>query len=123
MNAFQPASIVIVREGSVPDAPETLDTTAADLWRSILTQRRITNRTELAILEHACQCHSRAESLRRLIAIEGELIATAEGNSKVNGLLTIELQARALCSRLLGKLVVPEQPTRMGRPPNMKPSA
>jgi hypothetical protein len=122
MSAFQPIAIEIVRQGSVPDAPESLDVHGATLWRAILAQRCLTSPAELTILEHACQCHGRAESLRRLIAVHGELIETADGNSKVNGLLTVELQCRALCSRLLGKLVGPEDKPRMGRPPGQKPS-
>jgi hypothetical protein len=123
MTVFQPTPFVIVREGAAPDLPATFDEAAANLWRAVLASRRITSAAELTILEHACSCHSRAESLRRLIAVEGELIQTADGNAKVNGLLMVELQCRALCARLLDKLRAPaDRPTRMGRPPNQKPS-
>jgi phage terminase small subunit len=122
MNAFEPASFVIVREGSAPDAPPTLDERGATLWREVLTSRRITSAAELTILEHACQCHSRAETLRQEIETHGELIVTETGAVKANPLLMVEVSCRALCSRLLGKLRSPEDKPRMGRPPGQKPS-
>jgi hypothetical protein len=122
MTVFERRAFTIVREGDVPNAPPSLDETGATLWRSILAQRRITSAAELVVLENACQCFSRAESLRRIISVEGELIETGDGGFKANGLLTIELTARALCSRLLGQLRASEDRPKMGRPPNQKPS-
>ena len=67
-------------------------------------------------------CFERAESLRRLIAVDGELIETGTGGIKANPLIMAELQARALCARLMGKLNLNNEPKRPpGRPPNGKP--
>jgi phage terminase small subunit len=123
MTVFDPPQISIIRQGSIPQAPATLDEVAANLWREILTDRRLTNRAELTILEMAAQAYSRAERLRVLIETEGEMIDTGTGSSKPNGCIALELTARALCSRLLGKLRAPEDRPKMGRPANRKPSA
>jgi phage terminase small subunit len=117
MTFFEPAPFTIVREGATPEPPETLDNRGATLWREVLISRRITSRVELIVLEHACQCHSRAESLRQQIVAHGELIITEHGAVKANPLLMVEVQCRALCSRLLSKLRAPEEKPRMGRPP------
>ena len=57
------------------------------LWREILSDRRLTSRPEPTILEHACQAHERAESLRQQILTAGELIETQTGGIKANPLL------------------------------------
>jgi phage terminase small subunit len=120
MNAFDPVvPFTIVRQGSAPEPPPTLDDVASTLWRSILTQRRFTNTAELAILENACQAYSRAEGLRRIIAIEGETVTTETG-FKANPLMMVELQARALCTRLLDRLIPAEDKRGRGRPSNEK---
>jgi phage terminase small subunit len=121
MNVFNPPPITIIRQGSVPEPPPTFDDIAAALWRAILTQRRLTNAAELAILENACQAYSRAEGLRRIIAVEGETVTTETG-FKANPLMMVELQSRALCARLLDRLIPAEDKRRLGRPAGQKPS-
>src|SRR5262245_60322128 len=122
MNATEPVPFIIRRQGEAAPAPETLDVVAATLWREVLSSRRITSAAELTILEHACQCHSRAEALRRLIAIEGELLVTDRGGTKANPLLMVEVQCRALCARLLDKLIPAEDRRGPGRPAGQRPS-
>jgi phage terminase small subunit len=121
MNVFNPPPITIIRQGSVPEPPATFDDVAATLWRAILAQRRLTNQVELTILENACQCYSRAEGLRRIIAVEGETVTTETG-FKANPLLMVELQARALCSRLLDRLIPAADKRNPGRPAGQRPS-
>jgi len=73
-------------------------------------------------LEQAVQAYDRAERLRGLIAEEGEMIATGTGSSKPNGCIALELQARALCARLIGKFHLSDEPKRgPGRPANIGP--
>jgi hypothetical protein len=60
--------------------------------------------------------------LRQQIVTSGELIETLTGGIKANPLLMVELQARALCARLLDKLVPAEDKRGPGRPPNQRPS-
>jgi phage terminase small subunit len=123
MSSFQPILIEIYRQGTGPEPPSSLGELGATLWRAILSERRLTSRAELTILEHACQAHDRAESLRQQIVTSGELIETAQiGCFKANPLLMVELHARALCARLLDKLVPAEDKRGPGRPPNMRPS-
>ena len=122
MNSFNPVPIEIYRQGTAPDPPPSLNDLGASLWRAILSQRRLTNHAELTILEHACQAHERAESLRQQIRTSGELIETLTGGIKANPLLMVELQARALCARLLDKLVPADDKRGPGRPPNQRPS-
>jgi phage terminase small subunit len=96
MNPFKPVPIEIYRQGTAPEPPSSLGELGATLWRAILSQRRLTSRAELTILEHACQAHDRAESLRQQISTSGELIETPTGAIKANPLLMVELQACAV---------------------------
>jgi hypothetical protein len=58
----------------------------------------------------------RAESLRLRVLADGELIASPQG-SKANPLIALELQARALGMRLLGRLgILDGEKRRPGRP-------
>jgi phage terminase small subunit len=123
MNQFKPVPIEIYRQGTAPEAPSSLSELGASLWRQILSERRLTSRAELTILEHACAAHARAESLRQQILTTGDLIETAQiGSFKANPLLVVELQARALCARLLDRLIPAEDKRAPGRPPNQRPS-
>jgi hypothetical protein len=118
MTRFQPAVIEIHRQGAVPEPPATLGADGARLWRDVLAEWSLQNVAELALLEQAAQAYDRAERLRGLIAEEGEMIATGTGSSKPNGCIALELQARALCARLIGKLHLSDEPKRPpGRPP------
>jgi phage terminase small subunit len=115
---FQAPVIEIYRRGTTPEAPGTLGEHGAKLWRDILTEFDVTDRARLTILEQACACYERAESLRAQIAISGEEIETGIGSTKANPLIALELQARSLCARLIGKLHLSDEPKRLGRPPN-----
>jgi hypothetical protein len=96
MTIFEPVPFVIVREGATLEPPETLDDRGVTLWREVLASRRITSPAERVILEHACQCHSRAESLRQQIVAHGELIITEQGAVKANPLLMVEAMPRVV---------------------------
>jgi phage terminase small subunit len=122
MNAFEPAPFVIVRQGAAPEAPPSLDETGAMLWREVLASRRLTKRAELAILENACAAYQRVESLRLLISTHGELIETDLGGIKANPCIALELTARALCARLLDRLIPADYKRGAGRPANQRPS-
>jgi len=119
MNAFEPKPFAIVRETEPPGPPPTLDATGAALWCAVLARRRFTAPDLLAVLEHACASHQRAEQLRQIISIEGAMLATGDDGLKANPLLSHELQCRSLAARLLCKLLPAEdRPLRMGRPTN-----
>jgi hypothetical protein len=117
MTRFQAAAIEIHRRGTEPEAPANLGEHGAKLWRDILAEWAIDNVSDLAILEQAAQAYDRAERMRLLIAEQGEMIDTATGSQKPNGCIALELQARALCARLIGKLHLSDEPKRSpGRP-------
>jgi hypothetical protein len=119
MARFQPAAIEIYRARTAPDPPATLGDHGCKLWRDILAEWSIDNASELAILEQAAQAYDRAERMRLLIAAQGEMIDTGTESSKPNGCIALELQSRALCARLMGKLHLTDEPKRgPGRPPN-----
>ncbi|WFU53022.1 hypothetical protein QA639_25455 [Bradyrhizobium pachyrhizi] len=119
MNRSPSAAIAIYQPGTAPEPPATLGEHGRKLWGDILADWDISNVSDLAILEQACQAHDRAERLRLLIAEQGEMLVTAAGSSKPNGCIALELQARALCARLIGKLHLTDEPKRgPGRPPN-----
>jgi hypothetical protein len=122
MTRVQPAAIEIHRRGAEPKAPATIGEHGVKLWRGILAEWDIDNMSDLAILERAAQAYDRAERMRLLIAEEGEMISTGTGSSKPNGCIALELRARALCARLIGKLHLSDEPKRgPGRPPNIGP--
>jgi hypothetical protein len=73
----------------------------AKLWRTILSELDIADAPRLAILEQICAAYDRAESLRRVIDIEGELVVSDAGGHKANPLIMCELQARSLVARLM----------------------
>jgi hypothetical protein len=118
MTVHKPIPFEIYRAGTAPDPPPSLGEHGAKLWRDILGGYDISSAPDLTILEQACACYDRAERLRVLIADSGEEIATATGSTKANPLIALELQARALLARLLGKLHLSDEPKRgPGRPP------
>jgi hypothetical protein len=116
--ALKPIPFEIFRQGTAPDPPETLGIHGSKLWRDVLAESDINDTPRLTILEQACFAYERAESLRREITINGELIETHTGGIKANPLLMCELQSRALVARLLGRLKLDNEPKRgPGRPP------
>ena len=72
-------------------------------------------------MEQACQAYAAAERPRRQIQVSGDEAMTANGGTKANPLIAIELQARSLVARLLGRLgVLDTEPKRgPGRPPKV----
>jgi hypothetical protein len=118
MAVKNPIPFEIYRAGTAPDPPPSLGEHGAKLWRDILGEYDINGAPDLTILEQACACCDRAERLRVLIADSGEEIATAGGSTKANPLIALELQARALAARLLGRLNLSDEPKPgPGRPP------
>ena len=120
--ALNPVPFTIYRQRSAPEPPETLGIHGTKLWRDILTEHDIADAARLVILEQAAFALDRAESLRRLIAVEGELIVTDRGGTKANPLVMCELQARGLVVRLIDRLKLSGDEPKRGRPPNQRPS-
>jgi hypothetical protein len=122
MTRFQAVPIEIHRAGTRPEPPPAVGQHGSKLWRDILAEWDIINAPDLAILEQAAQAYDRAERMRLLIADQGEMIATGTGSTKPNGCIALELQARALCARLISKLHLTDEPKRgPGRPANIRP--
>jgi hypothetical protein len=121
MAAKNPIPFEIYRAGTAPDPPPSLGEHGQKLWHDILGEYDISGAPDLTILEQACACCDRAETLRAQIEREGESIATAGGSTKANPLIALELQARALLARLLGRLDLSDEPRRgPGRPANRR---
>jgi phage terminase small subunit len=121
MAAEKPVPLFAYRPTVPPEPPTELGLAGSKLWRDILKEWVISDAAPLAVLEQACEAYDRAESLRREIQVSGELIETAGGGTKANPLLAIELQARSLTARLLGRLdLLDTGPKRgPGRPPKV----
>jgi hypothetical protein len=115
--AFQkPIPFKVYRQGTAPEPPPELGAHGSKLWQDVLTEIEIIDAPRLTILEQACAGYERAESLRRQIAVDGELIETHTGGDP---LLMCELQARSLVARLLEGLRRSNESKRgPGRPPN-----
>jgi hypothetical protein len=114
----KPIPFEIYRQGTAPEPPGTLGVHGSKLWRDVVTENDIPDTARLTILEQACAAYERAEGLRKLIAVDGELIESKAGGIKANPLLMVEITARALCARLIGKLNLDNEPKRgPGRPP------
>ena len=119
MAASKPVPLVVYRPATAPEPPPELGVTGCKLWRDILSEWDLASKSELAVLEQACQAYDTAERLRRQIAITGDEVETGNGGTKANPLIAIELQARGLVARLLARLdVLDIEPKRgPGRPP------
>jgi hypothetical protein len=116
--ADEPPPNIIAFPGKPPEPPPELGATGAELWRSIAAEWRVDGAATETVLLHACLSADRAESLRRQILAEGELIATTYGGTKANPLIALELTARSLTIRLLGRLGIlgGGEKKRPGRP-------
>ena len=119
MAAVKPVPLVVHPVGTVPEPPPHLDVTGSELWRSVLAEWVINDAGSLAVLEEACHARDTAERLRRQIAVDGDMIETGNGSSKLNPAIVAELQARSLTARLLDKLGVLNdgEKRKPGRPP------
>jgi hypothetical protein len=110
------ADNIVAFPGNPPEPPPDLGAAGAKLWRDIAREWNVDGAAPETVLLHACQCADRVESLRLQILAEGELIKTPHG-VKANPLIVLELQARALGVRLLGRLgVLDGEKRRPGRP-------
>lgn len=70
----------------------------------------------------AAAAYDTAERLRRQIAVDGDMIDTGNCGRKANPLLALEISARSLTARLLGRLGVldgGESKRGPGRPPKL----
>lgn len=114
------ADNIVTFPGKPPEPPQELGATGAELWRSIAREWHVDGAAAETVLLHACLCADRAESLRLQILTDSELIKTPHGTTKANPLIVLELQARALAVRLLGRLgVLDSEKKRPGRPPKL----
>src|SRR5262245_28076885 len=104
MAAEKPIPFVIRQPGTAPEPPPELGVTGSSLWRSILEQWDISDAAALAVLQEACHGRDTAERLRRQIAVDGDMIETGNGGTKLNPAIMAEIAARSLVARLLGKL-------------------
>jgi hypothetical protein len=100
-----------------PEPPGELDPVGRALWVEVTHQYAFDDAGSIEILYQACLCRSRAERCRKLIDEQGEMIVTKAG-LRSHPLLRDELQNRALCARLIGKLGMDLEPIRStpGRP-------
>jgi phage terminase small subunit len=111
--------IVIYQPALAPEPPPQLGSAGSDLWRSILAEWDISDAASLALLADACAARDTAERLRLQIQDAGDVITLPSGSSKANPLLMVELTARNLTARLLGRLGLLDTGDKRGpgRPP------
>jgi hypothetical protein len=119
MTAKNPAPTTLYRLDTIPEPPAELGEAGASLWRAILAEFVVGDAGGLAVLAEACAARDLAERLRRQIELEGDLVPGAHGTSKANPLISMELTARGLIARLLGRLGVLDGKDKRppGRPP------
>jgi hypothetical protein len=86
------------------------------LWDAIVQEWDVSDSGSLAVLQEACHSRDVSERLRRQIAAAGDEIELSGGGSKPNGLIVLELQARSLTARLLGRLGVLDAKSSGDRP-------
>jgi hypothetical protein len=96
--------------------PSVLGQTGATLWRSIQTERKITDSGGLETLLQICVAADRAAECAKRIAKDG-LLLTTENGPRENPLLKHELANRAFVVRSLAKLGrIGQPPRRVGNP-------
>ena len=97
--------------------PSYLAQSGRDLWLKVTREFAFDDIGSLTLLHIACQSLDRAESLRRRIDADGEMIQSPNG-VKANPLLREELGNRVFLARTLQRLGLDREPVRMlGRPP------
>jgi hypothetical protein len=121
MAAEKPIPLVAYQSGPAPEPPAELGVYGSKLWRDVLAEWDISDAASLAVLEQAAQAYDTAERLRRQIQVSGDEIALPGGSMKANPLIMVEIAARSLVARLLGRLdVLDTGPKRgPGRPPKL----
>jgi hypothetical protein len=87
-----------------PAPPGKLNVTGMGLWRAVTENYEFADPASTQILFQACASADRAEACRVIIDRDGEIVKTRNGPG-ANPLMRDELANRALCARLLSKLV------------------
>ena len=112
--------LTVVGKATIPDHPKPpcgLSEVGMALWRQVTTNYAFDDPGSIEILFQACASADRAETCRRIIDQQGELL-TVRGQIRSHPLLRDELNNRAFVVRALGKLGLDLEPVRgMGRPP------
>jgi hypothetical protein len=102
--------------------PRTLGQAGANLWARIVEEYDVSDSGGRALLTLICQSLDRAESLRRQIDAEGEIVQV-KGSLRDHPGLRHELANRAFIAKALAKMgLALEVPVRaVGRPPGPGP--
>lgn len=98
-----------------PDPPGHLNAKAKILWRSIIDRYELEDE-ELATLTLALEAWGIAQTARRTIDREGQLIEDRFGQSKPHPAIQIHRDALASWARLTAQLGIPAEPAN-DRPP------
>ena len=100
-----------------PTPPRPLGKDGMVLWSTVTRDYAFSDPGSVQILALACAALDRAESCARQIGKEGQMIPGTSG-PRSHPLLRDELQNRALCARLIGKLGLDLEPLHAhpGRP-------
>lgn len=97
--------------------PPDLARPGRDLWLKVTREFAFDDVGSLTLLHIACQSLDRAESLRKRIDEDGEMIPSPNG-MKAHPLLREELGNRVFLARSLQRLGLDREPVQMlGRPP------
>jgi hypothetical protein len=115
-----PTRLTLINAAPAPEHPAPpgkLGETGMTLWRAVTTNYAFDDPGSVEILFQACAAAERAETCRRIVDQDGELIRTQAG-TRSHPLLRDELNNRTFVVRALGKLGLDLEPVRaMGRPP------
>jgi hypothetical protein len=84
-------------------APAHLTGVGLELWQRISSEFSFADPGSYEVLAQACFAATRADRCREIIDRDGELLRVGK-LIRSNPLLRDEIQNRALCARLLGKL-------------------
>src|SRR5262245_45368422 len=119
--AQNPVPLFTFLTGNPPEPPPELGAFGAELWRSIVREWNVDGAGAQTVLLQACQAADRAEGPRRQIEAAGELVEAPGAAIKANPLIMLEIAARALVARLLGRLGVLDSGEKdaLGRPPKL----
>jgi hypothetical protein len=115
------SNLTVVGSAAVPKPPTPpgkLGATGASLWKDITSAYEFGDRASYEALYQACAAADRAETCRKQIDADGEVIRGKTG-LRDHPLLKHEIAARAFVVRTLGRLGLDLEPVRSGpgRPP------
>ena len=82
-------------KNSVPEPPADLTKPQQALWREILDQFEVSDAASLRVLHVGLQALDRAESARRRIKKDGQVVTDRFGQPKAHPLLSVERDARS----------------------------